>query len=168
MEDLHSVPELNTLFLALFAFGIGIGGFLCNRLFRGEITLKYTWAAALGMAVSALVLSSLAYCNPPVVEMSLPDFLMQPYAPLMLMSIIVLAASAGIYVVPIVSKLQLSVPEDQRARLLSLANIWFALFVLASSLLAAAVIALGGAAKTVFGIIGLLTLFLALYSYRKS
>ncbi|HRJ13066.1 MAG TPA: MFS transporter, partial [Alphaproteobacteria bacterium] len=161
-EDLHSVPELNTLLLALFALGIGIGSFLCNRLLRSQVSLRYASVSALGMAVCCLLLAILAYANPPNENiLSLSEFLSQTWGWLMLLTVTALSASAGLYVVPILSLLQLSAPQDQRAQLLSLANIWFAIFVILSSVLSAAMIAIGGGAKDVFAAIGVLTLGVA-------
>lgn len=164
-EDLHSVPELNTLLLALFACGIGLGGWLCNYLLRGQISPQYVSLAALGMAFWSLVLAGLAYAHPPLAgdPLTLSQFLAQDWSWVLLLAVVLMAACAGLYVVPLVSLLQTCVPEDQRARLLSLANIWFALFIIASSLMSSAIIGLGGQAKTVFATIGLLTLWVAVY-----
>ncbi len=163
-DDLHSMLELNTLLLALFACGIGLGGWLCNYLLRGEISAQYISLSALGMAFWSLVLAGLAYAHPPVGEaLTLMQFLAQGWAPWLLIAVVLMAACAGLYVVPLVSMLQVCVPDDQRARLLSLANIWFAIFIIASSLMSSVIIALGGQAKTVFAVIGLLTLIVAVY-----
>jgi len=164
-DDLHSVSELNTLLLALFALGIGLGGWLCNHLQCGQISPQYVSLSALGMAFWSLALAALAYAHPPLAgdPLTLAQFLAQDWAPWVLASVILMAACAGLYVVPLVSMLQTCVPEGQRARLLSLANIWFAVFIIASSLMSSAIIAVGGQAKTVFAVIGLLTLFVAVY-----
>jgi len=164
-DDLRSVPELNTLLLALFALGIGLGGWLCNHLLRGQISPQYVSLSALGMAFWSLALAGLAYAHPPLAgdPLTLTQFLAQSWAPWVLISVVFMAACAGLYVVPLVSMLQTCVPEGQRARLLSLANIWFAVFIIASSLMSSAIIAMGGQAKTIFATIGLLTLFVAVY-----
>jgi len=164
-DDLHSVPELNTLLLALFALGIGLGGWLCNHLLRGQISPQYVTLSALGMAFWSLVLAGLAYAHTSGMgaPLTLAQFLAQDWAPWVLISVVCMAACAGLYVVPLVSMLQTCVPEGLRARLLSLANIWFAVFIIASSLMSSTIIAFGGQAKTVFAVIGLLTLFVAVY-----
>lgn len=164
-EDLHSVPELNTLFLALFALGIGIGGWLCNHLLRGQISPQYVSLSALGISFWSLMLAGIAYANPPTEHiLTLGEFLSLPWGWLMMLSVIMLAACAGLYVVPLVSMMQVSIGDGQRARMLSLANIWFAIFVIGSSILSAAIIGIGGQPKTVFAVIGVMTLGVAVYT----
>lgn len=162
-SDLNGAPELNTLFLALFAIGIGTGGFLCSRILKREISLRYVPQAAIGMTVSAVGIAITAWCYPATSIPDLSGFLSLPVSWVMMLFLCTLAASAGLYVVPILSCLQLSVAATERARLLSLANIWFAIFVIASSFLCTALLAAGLSASGVIAIIGLLSLGAAAY-----
>lgn len=161
--DLNGAAELNTLFLALFAIGIGIGGFLCSRILKHEISLRFVPHAAIGMAVSAVGIALTGWLYPAPSIPDLASFLLSPAAWLMMLCLLTLSASAGLYVVPILSSLQLSVAPAERARLLSLANIWFAIFVIISSLLCTGLLTAGLGASCVIAIIGLLSLGAAAY-----
>jgi acyl-[acyl-carrier-protein]-phospholipid O-acyltransferase / long-chain-fatty-acid--[acyl-carrier-protein] ligase len=161
--DLHSVADLNTVFLTLFAIGIGLGSWLCNYLLRGMISIKFSSVSALGMAVSALLLAVTAYVshsNSSTV-ISVGEFMSHPLSWVMLISVVSLSAFAGLFVVPMVTMMQTCVPDEQTAKLLSLSNIWFAIFIIAGSLLSTLILSLHGSPTTIFAVVGVMTLFVA-------
>ncbi len=170
--ELHATADVNTLLLAIFAAGIGLGGFLCHRLLHGQVNANYVPIATFGMAIFALIFAGLARDFPAAVmlqydlQYSLNDFVQQPSAWGMMAAVLAMAACAGLYVVPIVSLLQISVPDAQRARLLSLANIWFSLFVILSAAMSGVIVAQGGSASLVIATVGVLTLGVAFYSLK--
>jgi acyl-[acyl-carrier-protein]-phospholipid O-acyltransferase/long-chain-fatty-acid--[acyl-carrier-protein] ligase len=167
-EQLNGAPEINTFFLALFAAGIGLGSWLCTHVMKGNIHAKHTACALVGMGLAAISLSILmSWYVRPMATMGLNGFLSDSSAPLIIVSLIALAACAGFYVVPLVTLLQICVPAPQRARLLALANIFFAIFVMLSSLILAIVLAMGGNGGDNFAILGILSLIFAAY-FKKN
>lgn len=166
-SELHATADVNTLLLALFAMGIGLGGFICHRLLHGQVNANYVPLAAFGMAIFALLFAVFVWQFPAAAaQYTFVTFLQQPAAYGMMLAVVLMAACAGLYVVPIVSLLQTSVPDGQRAQLLSLANIWFSLFVILSAAMSGAMIAAKLSASAVIATVGLLTLGVAFYALR--
>ena len=167
-DDLHCDAQVNTLLLALFALGIGLGAWFCSFLLRGRISLQYASLAALGMAFWGMLMAGLAYAHPGggSAAQTVHQFIAQSWTWLLLTSVVMLAAHAGLFVVPMVTMMQTCVGDDQRARMLSLSNIWFAIFIVAGSFMSAAILKVGGSPKTVFAVVSVLSLGVAVILYR--
>ena len=167
-DDLHGVPSLNTLFLALFAVGIGLGSALCSYLLKHQISLQFASISAFGMSICAAVLGILAYLNPPhsAVQLTLLHFLTTGWGWMMIAAVTLLAVFAGVFVIPMVTLMQTCVPDNRRAEMLSLSNIWFAVFIIAGSLMSTEILRLGGHPKTIFIVVGGLTLIVSIGLFK--
>ncbi len=167
-DDLNVDPAVNTLLLGVFGIGIALGSWLCNRLSRGQVTANFVPLAALGMAASSLALAAVTYLTPAYpIAIGITAFLHSASGIVISLLMMALAACGGLYVVPLVSLLQVTAAVDARARMQAAANIWFALFVIVASLLCTAIMALGGTAQTVFAVVGVMTLAVAIYITRR-
>jgi acyl-[acyl-carrier-protein]-phospholipid O-acyltransferase / long-chain-fatty-acid--[acyl-carrier-protein] ligase len=85
-------------------------------------------------------------------------FLEQPGAWRILIDLMGLAIAGGAYVVPLYTVLQDSAPEDKRSRMVGVNNVFNALFMVAGSVIAMAVLALTSSIILLFGLLAVLTL----------
>ncbi len=126
--------SLFTLFIALFSCGIGVGSLLCQLLLRGHISAKYTLISLLGVVVCLGYLMFLCQSAPSVPGSPLGVFLQTNYGWQIVLALFVFAVCGGIYIVPLVSLLQMLAPADNRARIVAANNIVNALFMVIGSL----------------------------------
>jgi acyl-[acyl-carrier-protein]-phospholipid O-acyltransferase/long-chain-fatty-acid--[acyl-carrier-protein] ligase len=168
--DLHGGTHLITLLLALFACGIGLGAWVCSALLRGTISLQFASAASFGMAFWSGLIAALVYFNHPVADfVTVPTFLHHGWTLLLGLSIVMLAANAGLFVIPIVTMMQTCVPDAKRGSLLSLSNIWFAVFIITGAaicMLCSAILKHDGAPKAMYIVLCVLCLLVSRYAFR--
>jgi acyl-[acyl-carrier-protein]-phospholipid O-acyltransferase / long-chain-fatty-acid--[acyl-carrier-protein] ligase len=157
-----------TLFLTAFSIGIGIGSMLCNRLLKGEISVRYVPAAALAMTLFIVDLyfatRDLAAGAGPAI--GLGAFLAQPTAWHVLVDLLLLSIASGFYIVPLYALLQERSEPAHRSRVIAANNIMNALFMVAGSVLAVVLIQLRLSVPQIFLVFGLLNLLVALYICR--
>ncbi len=119
-----------------FALGIGAGSLAAAELAHGRITLVRVPQAALGMAVflAALAWSTHGIASPRDAETALGAFLASPRGLAIGLEVFGLAASGGLFVVPLFAAIQARAAPDKRARTIAAVNIQNALFMVAGSL----------------------------------
>jgi hypothetical protein len=147
-----------TLFLVLFCLGVGTGSLLCNAFMKGVINARLVPYGCWGMSCCLLLLIGTSYaysesCSPqPQILFNAMHFLQQGLISWgIVCSLVGLAFSAGIYIVPLYALLQHHSPQSTLGRILAANNILNALFMVVASVLAVALCALG---------LGVLQLFL--------
>jgi len=139
-------PQVATMLLVAFSLGIGVGALLCARLSGRLVELGLVPLGALGMTVFAL---DLAFAFPPLPAApgaTLADaaaFISLPGAWRVLLDVAALAASAGVYVVPLYAYVQQVSEEHSRARVIAANNMMNALFMVAAALTGAGLLAAG-------------------------
>lgn len=104
-----------TLFLTLFSVGIAVGSLLCNRLLGGRLGLRYVPWGALGIGLFSI---DLWLASPTAVASgalaTIGAFLREPAHWRILVDLFGIAASGGIFVVPLYTLLQAA---TERARI---------------------------------------------------
>ena len=113
-----------TLFLTLFSVGIATGSLLCNRLLGGKLGLRYVPWGALGIGLFSIDL----WLASPTAGASgglaaLGTFLRDPVHWRILADLFAIAASGGIFVVPLYTLLQAATERAHRARVIAANNI---------------------------------------------
>ncbi|MCR4378772.1 MAG: MFS transporter [Rhodospirillales bacterium] len=139
-----------TLFLSIFSIGVGIGSALCSKVLKGEITAKYVPFAALAMTVFMVDLyfaSGLVGLNGGV---SAAAFLATPIGLRIVVDLLMIAISGGLYIVPLYAILQSRGDEAYRARDIAANNIYNALFMVVSALVVALLLAGGLSVPGIF------------------
>ncbi len=141
-----------TLLLTVFSVGIGLGSMLCGRLLKGEISARHVPFAALGMTLFSfdLVFASGAVSADPGHLATVSEFLDHSGAWRVLGDLLLIALSGGIYVVPLYAILQTRCDQTSRARAIAANNIVNALFMVASAVVGAAMLAAGFSVPQVF------------------
>jgi len=136
-EVLHAEASVVTLFLTVFSVGVGIGSLLCNKLLRGEIKSTFAPYAALGIGLFSadLYLASLHDFSIAADLMPIGQFLAGAAGIRILFDLLMIAVSAGIYIVPLYAIMQHKSPPAHRARIIAANNIVNALFMVAAAVL---------------------------------
>jgi len=151
-----------SLFLVLFAMGIGIGSVLCNRLLKGVLSMAYVPVASFGMAVSAIAFYIMTRHWTPVAgagELAgISEFLSVPMAWGMCLSLFLFTLCCGIYNVPLYVLMQSRAPKEFIARVIAGNNIINAFFMFVAAGVCALLLYAGMSLPVIFFVTGILCL----------
>lgn len=139
-----------TLFLAIFSIGIGVGSAICSKLLKGEVTAKYVPFAALAMTTFMVDLYFASTLVAPNGDSSVAAFLSQPLGWRITADLLMIAASGGLYIVPLYAILQSRGDAAHRARDIAANNVYNALFMVVSALVVTAMLAAGMTVPAIF------------------
>jgi MFS family permease len=156
-----------TLFLTLFSVGIALGSLLCNRLLGGRLSARSVPWGALGIGLFSIDLWLASPEPASVGELAgLAAFLGDPAHWRILADLFGIAASGGVFVVPLYTLLQATSEREHRARAIAANNVINAAAMVVSSLATIALIAVGVSVPGLFLLIGSATLVIALLFWR--
>lgn len=164
-EVLHGNEHVASLLLVIFSIGIGIGSLLCEVFSRRHVEIGLVPLGALGMSVFAIDLYFATRALPPSALMDVGAFLAEHRNWRVMVDLGLLALSAGIYSVPMYALIQMRSQATHRARIIAANNILNALFMIASSVLAGALLAAGFSIPQVFLLAGIANAVVALYVF---
>lgn len=164
-DVLRGDEQVASLLLVVFSVGIGAGALLCEVLSRRQVEIGLVPLGAIGMTVFSvdLYFASRGLAAPEV--LGVWAFLAQPAHWRVLADLALLSLFAGIYSVPMYALIQLRSQPTHRARVIAANNILNALFMIASSLLAGALLSAGFSISELFLFIGLLNAVVAGYIF---
>ena len=136
---LHADKSVASLFLAIFSIGIAIGSVAVNRLLKGQVSARYSPASVIVMGL--FVVAFYWVCrnwehDPSGVMYGISGFLNHADVIPLLLSLLGIAISGGMFVVPLYAFLTTTVPKDQTARTVAANNIVNSGAMVAGSLLA--------------------------------
>ena len=138
--------EVASLFLVVFSVGVAIGSIAINALLKGEVSARFAPASVLAMGASV----GLFYlvCRVWHIEaegdlMGVAEFLSHPLAFLVLLTLLLIAVSGGMFVVPLYAFLTTKVDPGQAARTVAANTIVNSGAMVIGSLLAAGLSAAG-------------------------
>jgi MFS family permease len=115
-----------SLFLAVFSVGIAIGSVAINRLLKGAVSARFAPASVIVMGLFVVAFHMVCrywVSNADGSLMSLWDFLVHDLAWALLASLLGIAVSGGMFVVPLYAFLTTTVAKDQAARTVAANNI---------------------------------------------
>ena len=164
-EVLHGDEHVASLLLVVFSIGIGIGSLLCEVFSRRHVEIGLVPLGALGMSVFAIDLFFAVNGLPDAPLMGVTPFLQQPAHWRVIADLGLLALSAGIYSVPMYALIQMRSQPTHRARIIAANNILNALFMIASAILAGALLAMGCSIAQVFLFTGIANAIVAFYIF---
>ncbi|WP_298439419.1 acyl-[ACP]--phospholipid O-acyltransferase [Geobacter sp.] len=144
-----SEEQSGYLFLAA-AVGIGAGSFLAGRMSGRTVEFGVVPIGAMGLTISALLLATLP-----------------AHLPAILTAVALFGVSAGLFIVPLQSFIQLRAPADRRGEILAASSFlsWVGV-LLASGLLWFLSGPLGFSPAGCFGVLGAITLILTVVTLR--
>ncbi|MBV8470202.1 MAG: MFS transporter [Burkholderiaceae bacterium] len=161
-DVLHGDEHVASLLLVAFSVGIGTGSLLCERLSHRHVELGLVPLGAAGMSAFAIDLYFASRGLPaPVQRLGLGAFLAESAHWRVLADLSLLALFAGLYSVPLYAQIQLRTPPSHRARIIAANNILNALYMIASSVLAGALLGMGLSVPALFLVMGLLNAAMA-------
>jgi len=145
---LFASKEVASLFLVIFSVGVAIGSVAINALLKGDVSARYAPVSVIAMGgfVAAFYFVCQAWRADVrgVIElMSVPEFLAQPLAPLVLATLLLIAVGGGMFVVPLYAFLTTKCDPAQAARTVAANNIVNSGAMVAGSLIAGGLSAAG-------------------------
>jgi acyl-[acyl-carrier-protein]-phospholipid O-acyltransferase / long-chain-fatty-acid--[acyl-carrier-protein] ligase len=152
-----------TLFLTLFSVGIAVGSLLCNRLLGGRLSARFVPWGALGIALFSIDLwlaSPIATTAGTLIGFT--AFVADPVQWRILADLFGIAASGGVFVVPLYALLQARTEREHRARAIAANNIINAAAMVISSAVTMALIAAGVSVPELFLLTGSATILVAI------
>jgi 1-acyl-sn-glycerol-3-phosphate acyltransferase len=164
-EVLHGNEQVASLLLVVFSIGIGAGSLLCEILSRRHVDIGLVPLGAIGMTVFAVDLYFAARGLPPSATLGLAQFVAVPAHWRVMADLALLSLFAGLYSVPMYALIQLRARPTHRARIIAANNILNALFMIASSLVAGALLGAGATIPQIFLFVGIANALVALYIF---
>ena len=166
-DVLHGDVHVASLLLVLFSVGVGVGSLLCEVLSRRQVEIGLVPLGAIGMSVFAIDLYfAVSHLAPPATTFwDLSGFVAQGQHVRPMIDLFMLSLSAGLYSVPMYALIQTRALASHRARIIASNNILNALFMIASSLIAGALLHFGVSIAGVFLITGIANAVVAGYIF---
>ncbi|HKR91788.1 MFS transporter [Novosphingobium sp.] len=124
---LMASKEVASLFLVIFSVGIAIGSVTINALLKGTVSARWSPISVIGMGVCLVAFQQVCAIWPPRGAegelMDVATFLVQPLAAPLLLTLLGIAISGGMFVVPLYAFLTTFVDRSQTARTIAANNI---------------------------------------------
>ena len=123
---LQASKEVASLFLVIFSVGVAIGSISINALLKGTVSARYSPISVIGMAL--FVVGFYFVCraweeNPARGLMDVGQFVAMPLAVPLLLTLLGIAVTGGMFVVPLYAFLTTFVDKSQTARTIAANNI---------------------------------------------
>ena len=149
-EVLHGDAQVASLLLVLFSVGIGAGSLLCEVLSRGRVEIGLSPLGAIGMTLFAVDLYIASTALPASELMDIQTFVSQSVHWRLMADLLLLSLFTGIYSVPMYALIQIDSKATEVARIIAANNIINALFMIASALIAGAMLNAGMTIPDIF------------------
>jgi MFS family permease len=117
--------QVASLFIAIFSVGIAIGSVAINRMLKSEVSARYAPPSVIAMGVFVVLLHfvSLTWSRTGPDLTTLGNFLFVPMAWPMILCLLGVAITGGMFVVPLYAFLTTTVPKTETARTVAANNI---------------------------------------------
>ncbi len=158
-DQLGAGPPVFTLLLVFFSVGVAAGSIGCSRLLRGKITARLVPFAALGLSLFMADFARAAAGSGTLATVS--AVLGSATGWRLLADLVLLAASGGLFSVPLYAILQERSVPSQRARMVAANNVVNALAIVFGALAIAALAAAGWRAPAILLLTAALNLLAA-------
>lgn len=143
--------QVSTLFLVVFTVGIGFGATFCNKLLGGRVSGKYVPGSLIAISVFIVMLYFVSPSQAAGGALSgIGAFLSSGRSWLIILSMFLIAASGGLYSIPMYAMMQNLTPETHMARTIASLNIIDSLGMVIAAALMSAMIAAGMSINAVF------------------
>ena len=143
--------QVSTLFLVVFTVGIGFGATFCNKLLGGRVSGKYVPGSLIAISVFIVMLYLVSPSQAAGGALSgVGAFLSSRRSWLIILSMFLIAASGGLYSIPMYAMMQNLTPETHMARTIASLNIIDSLGMVIAAALMSAMIAAGMSINGVF------------------
>ena len=164
-DVMHGNSHVASLLLVVFSVGIAAGSLLCEVLSKRHVEIGLVPLGAIGMSVFAIDLYFASHGLPNSPVMSLSAFMAQPAHWRVMADLALLSLFAGLYSVPMYALIQLRSLPTHRARIIAANNILNALFMIASAVLAGALLKADFTVSQIFLFVGIANAVVAFYIF---
>ena len=164
-DVLHGDEQVASLLLVVFSIGIGTGSLLCEVLSRRHVEIGLVPLGAIGMTVFSVDLYFATRGLPPASGLGLGAFMADAAHWRVLADLALLSLFAGLYSVPMYALIQMRSQPTHRARIIAANNILNALFMIASAVIAGALLKAGFTIPQMFLLVGLANAVVAFYIF---
>jgi acyl-[acyl-carrier-protein]-phospholipid O-acyltransferase/long-chain-fatty-acid--[acyl-carrier-protein] ligase len=176
-EILGADESVATMFLAVFAIGVGFGSFGCNKLFENEITTKYVFITAIGISIFSIDLffatgiSAVSHEPDQLKSAALFLFKNNTFWPRLhnwriMFDLFCVSAISGLYVVPLFAVMQYCSPPAYRSRVIAANNLLNAVFMVAATLILSVLITIGFSVPVIILLLSMINILVAAYIYK--
>jgi len=144
---LMASKEVASLFLVIFSIGVAIGSVAINAALKGDVSARYAPASVLAMGGFVAIFWFL--CHEWSIDvtgdnlMSVAEFVAQPLAPPILLTLLLIAVAGGMFVVPLYAFLTTKCDPSEAARMVAANNIVNSGAMVAGTLIAGGLSAAG-------------------------
>jgi MFS family permease len=137
--------QVASMFIAVFSIGIAIGSVAINRMLKSQVSARFAPASVIAMGVFVLMLHfvSLTWSKHGPDLTTLGNFVFNPMAWPMIICLLGVAVTGGMFVVPLYAFLTTTVPKTETARTVAANNIVNSGAMVIGSLLAFGLSSLG-------------------------
>ena len=152
-DVLHCDAHVASLLLAVFSVGIGVGALLCEKLSGHQVEIGLVPVGAIGMTVFAIDLyfATRHLPTPPATGLfNISGFVEHGAHWRVMLDLGLMSLFTGLFSVPMYALIQLRARPSHRARIIAANNILNALFMIASALIAGALLSAGFTVPQVF------------------
>ncbi|MEM7405794.1 MAG: MFS transporter [Pseudomonadota bacterium] len=157
---------VGTLLLTVFSLGIGVGSLLCERMSGRLVEIGLVPFGSIGLTVFAL---DLAFAIPdPVPGAALAgagEFVTDHTNWRLLFDLFAIALFGGFFIVPLYALVQLRSPPEVRSRIIAGNNVLNALFIIAASAIALALLSAGLSIPQLIVVLALMTAAVSIYIF---
>ena len=169
--ELGGDEQVYILLLAMFSIGIGAGSFLCERLSSRIVELGLVPIGALGLTIFGIDIYFAQSIT--TADSLIGNSLINPMTFItggnslrVMIDIIMLGVSGGIYIVPLYALVQQRSNEKKRSRIIAANNVLNALFMVVASLYGLIALSAGISIPMLFLIMALMNTAVALFIFR--
>jgi predicted MFS family arabinose efflux permease len=123
---LYASPQVASLFLVMFSIGVAMGSVGINRLLKGQVSARYAPVSVIAMGLFVVIFYLLVRNWNGASDQGLLDiaqFIAQPLAVPVLLSLLGIAVAGGMFVVPLYAFLTTRSKPDAAARVIAANNI---------------------------------------------
>ncbi|MDD4160149.1 MAG: MFS transporter, partial [Synergistaceae bacterium] len=160
-DILRGNEEVSTLFLVVFSVGVGLGSTLCNRLLRGKVSAKLVPFGCIGMTSAIIALYFFSLAAHKTGELAgVMKFVSEPVSWGVILSFLMLAASGGIFSVPMYALMQSRSSDEHRARVVACLNITDSFGMVLSAVLVSMMLMFKISIINIFLIVGIVNLLI--------
>jgi hypothetical protein len=160
-DTLGGNEEVSTLFLVVFSVGVGLGSTFCNKLLKGKVSAKLVPFGCIGMTAATLLLYFFSLTVQKTVHLAgVTEFISRPGSWGIIFSFLMLAASGGIFSVPMYALMQSRSSDEHRARVIACLNITDSFGMVLSAVVVSALLMLNISVINIFLIIGVVNLMI--------
>ena len=117
--------QVASLFIGIFSVGIAIGSVLINRLLKSQVSARFAPASVIAMGVFVVLLHFVAraWGEHGAELTTLGNFIFHPMAGLIILALLGVSITGGMFVVPLYAFLTTTVPKSETARTVAANNI---------------------------------------------